>query len=261
MSADPDRQRQWLARKGQDREAHAYRSFVGPPHLYDVMGALQFTLLIHLGLRESHYLLDIGCGSLRAGRLLIPYLLPGHYCGIEPERWLVAEGIRCELGEDVREVKRPRFSDDGSFTLGVFDQTFDFIVAHSIFSHASQDQIRRCLAEAPQVMTRESLFVATIVPGAESYEGDEWVYCAPYTLERVVALAGEQGLECRPFEWPHPNSQRWLLFRPKGVAWPPLPAPLREVEHAGGGQGPFPPAPEGGLARVIHRLRRAWRPG
>ena len=76
-----------------------YRAYVGPPTDYDLVGAMQFNLLTNLGLREEHYLLDIGCGSLRAGKLLIPYLVPGRYFGIEPERWLIEEGIDNELGQ------------------------------------------------------------------------------------------------------------------------------------------------------------------
>jgi hypothetical protein len=64
-------------------EAH-YSAYVGPPREYDFMGATQFRLLTTLGLRETHRLLDFGCGSLRAGRFLIPYLLPAHYYGVEP---------------------------------------------------------------------------------------------------------------------------------------------------------------------------------
>lgn len=52
------------------------RAYIGPPTQFDFMGATQFNLLTRLGLREDHTVLDIGCGSLRAGRLLIPYLLP-----------------------------------------------------------------------------------------------------------------------------------------------------------------------------------------
>jgi len=54
-----------------------YTAYVGPPNQYDFMGATQFRLLTTLGLREHHAVLDFGCGSLRAGRLLIPYLLEG----------------------------------------------------------------------------------------------------------------------------------------------------------------------------------------
>ena len=54
-------------------DAH-YRAYVGPPEDYDLIAAMTFNLLTTLGLRQHHSLLDVGCGSLRIGRLLIPYL-------------------------------------------------------------------------------------------------------------------------------------------------------------------------------------------
>ncbi len=123
--------------------ASHYRAYVGPPERYDLVAAIQFNLMTSLGLREGHSLLDIGCGSLRGGRLFIPYLLPGRYFGLEPERWLIDEGVRNELGRDILRVKRPTFSHDRDFTLTAFGRKFDFLLAQSIFSHASPAQIAR----------------------------------------------------------------------------------------------------------------------
>ena len=60
-----------------------------------------------LGLREHHSVLDFGCGSLRAGRLLIPYLLEGRYYGLEPNRWLIEDAMEHELGGALIDLKRP----------------------------------------------------------------------------------------------------------------------------------------------------------
>lgn len=79
--------------------SHHYRAFVGSPEKYDLVSAIQFNLLTSIGLRENHYLLDIGCGSLRGRRLFIVYLLSAHYLEIEPEKWLIEEGIKKELGK------------------------------------------------------------------------------------------------------------------------------------------------------------------
>lgn len=194
-----------------------YRAFVGPGETYDAMSAIQFNLLTFLGLREGHFLLDIGCGSLRGGRLFIPYLLPGRYFGIEPEQWLVEEGIRNELGSGLIDLKRPMFRHESDFALTSFNQSFDFILAQSIFSHASQAQIRICLAEASKVMTPKSIFAATYVKGDENYEGEEWVYpgCVTYTEEHLEQLAQEQGLLVRPIDWPQPAQQSWVVFTTK----------------------------------------------
>ena len=67
-------------------EDNDYRAYVGPLDRYDFMGASQFRLLTSLGLRAEHKLLDFGCGSLRSGKLLIPYFNAGNYYGQEPNK-------------------------------------------------------------------------------------------------------------------------------------------------------------------------------
>ncbi|MFQ3684240.1 class I SAM-dependent methyltransferase [Roseiflexus sp.] len=170
--------------------------------------------MIALGLREHHTLLDIGCGSLRGGKLFIPYLLPGHYYGIEPERWLVKEGISRELGQDLVRLKRPEFSHDSSFTLSTFGRQFDFILAQSIFSHTSKAQIHRCLEEADKVMSPSSLFIANYAIGEQDYEGDDWVYPGgvTFTPTSMSRFGAEHGLTMMPIYWPHPHGLSWFVF-------------------------------------------------
>jgi len=194
--------------------SHHYRAFVGSSSLYDLVAATQFNLLTALGLREYHYLLDIGCGSLRAGRLFIPYLLSGRYFGIEPEPWLIEASMANEIGNDLIRIKKPTFSHDRNFTLSIFNQKFDFVLAQEIFIHASQAQISKCLSEAKKVMNPTAVFAATFREGQDNYEGNDWHYpdCIEYTLNRMRELAAEQGLICKPFDWPHPGPQSWLLY-------------------------------------------------
>ena len=207
-------------------QAEDYRAFVGPAATFDVMSALQFNLLTTLGLREHHSLLDIGCGSLRAGRLFIPYLLPERYFGVEPNDWLIDEGIRNEVGKDVIEMKRPAFSNSADFAFETFDQSFDFIIAQSIFSHASLAQVKTCLAEAKKVMKPTTIFAATFVMGDEDYTSDAWVYpgCVTYREETFRELAQEQGLVCKMIDWAHPAQQTWTL-----ITHPELEARLEET--------------------------------
>ena len=192
-----------------------YRAFVGPPEKYDVVAATQFNLLTTLGLREHHTLLDIGCGSLRAGRLFIPFLLPGNYFGLEPNKWLVDDGIEKEVGRDLIKIKRPGFDHNSEFRLRAFGRQFDYLLAHSIFSHAAPGQIEKCLSEAAAVMHPESVLVATYIHGERNHEGEEWMYpdCVEYTEERMLQFARGAGLVSNPYSWPHPNNQRWLLTK------------------------------------------------
>jgi SAM-dependent methyltransferase len=211
-----------------------YRAYVGPPADYDLVATWVFTLLVSLGMRETHKVLDIGCGSLRVGRLLIPYLLPTNYYGTEPEDWLIQEGIQYEVGQDQIDLKKPSFLKDANFSLSSFNSQFDYIVAQSIFSHASSNQIAQCLIEAARVMHTNSIFVCTFLKGDKSYEGDEWVYpgIVPYRPEDITNLAEKAGLLCRQINWPHQNQNWLLIIRPenekgierleRGLSIPPL---------------------------------------
>jgi len=205
--------------KGLAPGSHHYRAFIGPPEIYDICSAMQFNLITFLGLRQDDLLLDIGCGSLCAGKLFIPYLLPGCYFCMEPEQWLIDEGIKNELGKDIINIKAPVFSNDSDFTCSLFNKKFDYILAHSIFSHTSQAQIKRCLSQVKECMKPSSIFAATFWMGKDDYTGDKWEYstCVTYTLERIVQLCLEHGLICEPIDWPHPT-QKWVLIaRPENV--------------------------------------------
>lgn len=194
-----------------------YRAFVGSPNLYDVIGGLQFCLLFLLGMREHHTLLDIGCGSLRSGRLSIIYLSPDHYFGIEPEEWLVAEGIEHNLGLELISIKRPRFLYEDNFTGTAFGQTFDFVLAHSIFSHASSDQVRRCMTEVSQSTHENSLFLATYNVGDSDYLGTTWKYpSVSYTEAGFQQMAEDSGLVVRSLPFFHPTGQTWVVLAGAG---------------------------------------------
>ncbi|SHO42880.1 Methyltransferase type 12 (fragment) [Nitrosotalea sinensis] len=191
-----------------------YRSYVGSSKKYDIMAAHQFNLLTSLGLRENHTLLDIGCGSLRGGRLFITYLLPNKYFGIEPEEWLLEEGIKKNLGQEILRIKKPKFSNEKEFKLRVFNQKFDYILAQSIFSHATQKQILTCLSEAKKVMTESSFFVGTFYLGDANNTKTEWEYPGPvtYTKDFMKNAATENKLECKFLKYEHLNGQTWMVI-------------------------------------------------
>lgn len=183
-----------------------HRAFVGPPGRYERMGHLQLETMVRLGLRPQHRLLDIGCGSLRAGRRFIPYLDADRYFGLEPNEWLVKAGMESELAAGLVESKRPRFLHDSDFTLTGFGERFDFMIAQSIFTHAAPAQIERCLAEASLALADGGVLVANFLEGDEDYTGTEWVYpgCCRYTLGFFERAAARHGLRCETFTPPEP---------------------------------------------------------
>jgi SAM-dependent methyltransferase len=194
-----------------------HRSFVGQPQRYDLAGGSQFALLFLLGLREQHRLLDFGCGSLRLGRLAIPYLQPDRYFGIEPEAGLIEDGFAHELGQDVRALKRPRFDHNRDYRVDVFGERFDFIIAQSVFSHTGERPAARALAAFAGSLAPGGLIVSNWLLGPETagppVATTDWVYpeCVEFTPARIAALAVGAGLGVRACPWLHPEL-RWFVM-------------------------------------------------
>jgi SAM-dependent methyltransferase len=203
-----------LDRKPGDRH---YRAFVGPPGDYDLVAAMSFNLLTVLGLRQSHAFLDIGCGSLRVGRLLIPYLNRGRYVGMEPERWLVEEGIEREIGRDLVRIKQPRFlfTADPAEIPPADDRgnAFDFALAQSVFSHSGLDLVRGWLAALRRRLRPTGALLATYLPGDADFAGSGWVYpsCVSYRPVTLADEARRAGFDWIPLDWAHPR-QSWALW-------------------------------------------------
>ena len=193
-----------------------YRAYVGPPHYYDLMAAMAFNLITTCGLREHHRVLDIGCGSLRMGRLLIPYLLKGNYTGVEPNEWLVTDGLLNELGEDILAIKSPRFIYDTRIETHEGVGPIDYAMAQSIFTHCAPDQIIDWLEQIRQVLSPQGVLLATYFKGDEDYQGSGWIYpdCAFYRPETMKQLVETAGLRWQELDWRHPRKQQWVaIFR------------------------------------------------
>jgi arylsulfatase len=195
-----------------------YRAYVGPPDRYDLVAAMTFNLLTTLGLRQHHSLLDLGCGSLRIGRLLIPYLNKDKYFGIEPNEWLVREGVRNEIGESLLRIKRPKFFfTDSPATLTDMEVRFDFAVAQSIFSHCGLDLITRWISFIANFLTPNGALVATFFPSESNNTKTGWIYpgCVSYRPDTLGNVATKAGLRFELLDWRHPR-QTWALFAAPG---------------------------------------------
>lgn len=197
-------------------DAH-YRAYVGPPADYDLIAAMCFGLLTALGLRGRHRLLDVGCGSLRLGRLLIPYLNVGNYHGMEPNRWLVDKGLAQEIGMGIVSLKQPQFHiTDSLQQIGLVGE-FDYAIAQSIFSHCGANLLHQHLADIFSALTPNGVLLATYVHGEIDTDASGWIYpaCVPYTEKRMTEEAKAHSYRFVPLDWSHPR-QRWALFAKPG---------------------------------------------
>ena len=168
----------------------------GPPHRFAAAGRKQTMALLHHGLNLDSKVLDIGCGSLRAGHWLIRLLDPGCYFGIEPNRAMLEAGVEVLLGPEIVAAKRPTFSYRDDFAMTDFDQRFDFYVARSIWSHASKSQIEAMLDGFVATSAPDATFLTSYFPASArrpDYEGSEWV--------GLSHESDESGTIAHSFEW------------------------------------------------------------
>lgn len=128
--------------------------------LWEQTGRLQFDFLLQQGLRPNHFLLDVGCGSLRAGVHFIGYLEPGHYFGIDINNRLLNAG-RKELQRRQLLGRNPTLAQTDRFDLLSLRQKFDYALAHSLFTHLPLNSIMRCLWQIDQVLVPGGRFYAT----------------------------------------------------------------------------------------------------
>lgn len=143
-----------------------HRYYVGG--LWNEMGRLQFEFLKSQGLKPEHILLDIACGSLRAGVHLIPYLDAGHYLGIDKEASLIDAGIRHELGRRMAKRKRPQFTVSADFDFTAFNKRPDIAIAQSLFTHLPPLVIDDCFRKLREFIRPAGRFFATYFESASS---------------------------------------------------------------------------------------------
>jgi SAM-dependent methyltransferase len=156
-------------------------------------GQKQFDYLRSHGLDPSMRLLEIGCGNLRAGHLLIEHLDPGNYVGIDisPDILLAALDTVTEFGLQAR---LPRLMLVRDLKLRFLpDEAFAVVHAHSVFSHSPIEVIDECLRNVGRIMTPGGCFDFTFgrTEGKEHQVLREDFY---YRTDTLVALAARYGL-------------------------------------------------------------------
>ncbi len=134
----------------------------GESALWEQLGRLQFDFLIGHGLQPQHYLLDVGCGPLRAGVHFIRYLEPAHYYGVERDADVLGAARDVELPLQGLTDRRPVLTVMEDFSFDRLGHTFDYALAQSVFTHLPLNKIIRCLLSMERVLVSGGKFFATI---------------------------------------------------------------------------------------------------
>lgn len=118
------------------------------------MGRYLFDFVVDSGLRPEHRLLDFGCGALRLGIWVIPYLEAGNYFGVDSHLGSLEAAVTYEIPLHRLEEKRPRLLWNDDFAFTHFETTFDCVVDISSSSRVKEPKrLRRIFASFAEVLT------------------------------------------------------------------------------------------------------------
>jgi SAM-dependent methyltransferase len=204
-------------------EALSDRIFLGGPvEDFERVGRQQLVTLIHDGLRPQSSVLDVGCGCLRGGYWLIHFLGPGRYFAIEPNRDMVEAGLSHILERGLADEKRPSFAHNDDWDFSVFGVGFDYVVARSIWTHASKRDISAMLDSFVAVAAPGAKLFASYLPagwGRRDYRGTGWVGrshrqdepgLVHHSKRWLAAECRNRGLGVEELRDGVINRQRWL---------------------------------------------------
>jgi SAM-dependent methyltransferase len=162
------------------------------------IGRFQFDFLVTHGLQSKHRFLDIGCGNLRLGACVIPYLDELGYVGIDISPRIVTAALDTIRSFKLQN-KLPRIFLVSETNYEFFpDNYFDVVNAHSVFSHLPAEEIEKVLREAYRVLKPGGWFDFTFKPGAKisDYLKEDFFFPEQFLLE----LATKCGYQPQPLK-------------------------------------------------------------
>ena len=106
---------------------------------------IHFNYLKEQGLQPHHKFLDVGCGALRTGSTVIPYLQKGNYYGLDRMPELIEYGLNEVLQKEMVFDKSPNISVNEHFDFSFVNCKVDYVWCQSLMSHLNEYDIKTCL--------------------------------------------------------------------------------------------------------------------
>jgi cyclopropane fatty-acyl-phospholipid synthase-like methyltransferase len=153
-----------------------------------VSGRLQMEVLQREGCMPGSHVLEVGCGCLSAGLHLIEWLDADRYVGIDPNPKLREAALKDPNSRQLVERKRARFLSNTEFDASSLGTKFEYVLSHSILSHAAHWQLplylkntAKCLAPGGRIVASIRLaegneFGSPGTPDKKDSMDEAWVY-------------------------------------------------------------------------------------
>lgn len=163
-----------------------YKGAVGGAHDWERHGDLQLAFLKERIQRDDS-ILEVGCGTGRLARKLVPYLMPDRYYGVDISSAAIEAAGRMMAAEGIM----------GGFTLSTDwpEGYFDKVWAFSVIVHLPLDEVVRLFARVRELMHYQSKFWFSYV--AEAKEERTGLKQFRHTAVNVWDACLRSGLLCR----------------------------------------------------------------
>ena len=126
-----------------------------------------FLFLIEKGLQPNHHFLDVGCGGGRIAYHAIQYLDKGRYFAFDKEDEMIDPFVEeLQNHPDLLEKEPVVYLSDFNIDFNK-DIKFDFIYAHSVFTHVTPELITEFMINLKKHFSKSTKFFATFHLGSE----------------------------------------------------------------------------------------------
>ena len=173
----------------------------------EISGEIQLELLRLEGCIPKSKVLEVGCGCLHTGLLLIKYLEQGNYVGIDPNEWLRNEELKKHSVKNIVNEKNAKFLSVDNFDASALGFKFDFVLSHSVLSHFAHWQLAQFLENIKKVLHPDGLILASIrlsegnkygssgSPDKRDSMDENWVYpgVSFFSLMTLNSIADTEG--------------------------------------------------------------------
>lgn len=207
----------------QDKEFDTIRD----PVKRDEYGSFQLAFLKERGLASDARFLEFGCGDLRLGEKVIPYLREGWYFGADLNQRNLDRGAAHLAAKGIDMERAQLFRTTDTNLEPVPDGSIDMAFSNSVFSHLTLNTILLCLMSIAPKLRPGAAYYSTMIlipKGADFAAPCPWVQDGHhlqsfparnpyhYTLPMAEAVAGLAGMTCGLCEgYGHPF-QKMLRF-------------------------------------------------
>jgi ubiquinone/menaquinone biosynthesis C-methylase UbiE len=137
---------------------------IGANRPFDLIGRLLLAVLTEEGLEPAATLVDLGCGTGRLAVHAIPYLVGGHYIGIDIARTMLDEAQERVESTVPDSPGRVSWIHQISPAFALDAGSVDMICAFSVFTHMEHEDSYLYLKEALRIVRPGGRFVFSCLP-------------------------------------------------------------------------------------------------